>query len=174
MSHWAYWWSKIWACCSQLLLWWRQIVFWICCNFMYLSWLKTVVCSMFWLLAFKAEFFLNNFSLAESTFNILSFFHAKNETEIVIIIKMLAIEQATWVIDVLKADRAFSFVNQTSACMQMSTNSFKSMIYLLSIARWRSELILCCRLFSRVSLLYFNSALNRWNFIQKSWKKILF
>ena len=56
-SHQAYWWSKIWACRSQSLLWRKQIVFRICCDFVHLSWLKTIVCSMFWLLAFEAKFF---------------------------------------------------------------------------------------------------------------------
>jgi len=63
-------------------------------------------------------------------------------------------------------DQAFNSVNLTLTCMQMSINLFKSMIHLLSIARWRS--------FNKVSLLYFSSALNLWNFIQNSWKKILF
>ncbi len=58
MNHRAYWWSKIWACCSQSLLWQEQIVFRIRCDFVHLSWFKTVACSMFWLLAFEAEFFL--------------------------------------------------------------------------------------------------------------------
>ncbi len=58
--------------------------------------------------------------------------------------------------------------------MQMLTNSFKFVIHSLSITHWRSELILCWKLFSKVSLLYFSSALNLWNFIQNSWKKILF
>ena len=58
--------------------------------------------------------------------------------------------------------------------MQMSTNSFKFMIHSLSVARWRSELILCWRSSNKVLLLYFSSALNLWNFIQNSWKKILF
>ncbi len=56
----------------------------------------------------------------------------------------------------------------------MLTNSFKFMICSLSVAHWRSELILCWRSFSRISLLYSSSALNLWNFIQNSWKKILF
>ncbi len=45
----------------------------------------------------KQSSFLNNFFLAESTFDILSFFHAKIEAEIavVIIVKMLAVERAT-------------------------------------------------------------------------------
>ncbi len=131
---------------------------------------------MFWLLAFKAEFFLNNFSLAESTFDILSFFHAEIEAEIavVIVVKMLAIERATWIVDVLKTDRAFNFVNRTSICMQMSTNSFKFIVCLLIMTRWRFELILCWRSSSRVSLLYSSFALSLWNFIQISWKKILF
>ncbi len=57
MSHQAYWWSKIWACRSQSLLWWKQIIFWIRCNFMHLSWFKIITCFMFWLLAFEAKFF---------------------------------------------------------------------------------------------------------------------
>ncbi len=56
----------------------------------------------------------------------------------------------------------------------MLINSFKFVIRSLSVARWRSELILCWRSFSRVLLLYLNSALNLWNFTQNSWKKILF
>jgi len=45
----------------------------------------------------KQSFFLNNFFLAESTFDILNFFHAEIEAEIavVIIIKMLAVERVT-------------------------------------------------------------------------------
>ncbi len=68
----------------------------------------------------------------------------------------------------------FNSVNLTSTCMQMLINSFKSMICSLSVAHWKSELILYWRLFNKVSLLYFSSALNFWNFIQNSWKKILF
>ncbi len=56
----------------------------------------------------------------------------------------------------------------------MLTNSFKFLIHSLSVACWRSELILCWRSSCRVSLLYSSSALNLWNFIQNSWKKILF
>jgi len=45
----------------------------------------------------KQSSFLNNFSLAESTFDILNFFHAEIEAEIavVIVIEMLAIKRAT-------------------------------------------------------------------------------
>ena len=57
MNHQTCWWSEIWAYHSQSLLWWRQVIFWIRCNFMHLSWLKTVACFMFWLLAFEAKFF---------------------------------------------------------------------------------------------------------------------
>ncbi len=74
----------------------------------------------------------------------------------------------------MTTDWAFNSVNLTSTCMQMLTNSFKFVIHSLSIAHWRSELILCWRSFSKVSLLYSSSALNFWNFIQNSWKKILF
>ena len=56
----------------------------------------------------------------------------------------------------------------------MLINLFKFVIHSLSITHWRSELILCWRLFNKVSLLYSSSALNLWNFIQNSWKKILF
>ncbi len=124
----------------------------------------------------KQSSFLNNFSLAELTFDILSFFYAKIEAEIavVIIVKMSAIEQTTWIIDVLKTDRAFNFINRTSTCMQMSTNSFKFIVRSLIMTRWRSELILCWRSSSKVSLLYSSFALSLWNFIQNSWKKILF
>ncbi len=109
-------------------------------------------------------------------FNILNFFHAEIEAEIavVIIVKMLAIKWATWVVDVLKTDRAFNFINRTSTCMQMSMNSFKFIVHSLIVTRWRFELILCWRSSSRVSLLYFSFALSLWNFIQNSWKKILF
>ncbi len=71
-------------------------------------------------------------------------------------------------------DWAFNSVNLTLTCMQMSINSFKFVIHSLSVTRWRSELILCWRSFNRISLLYFSSALNLWNFIQNLWKKILF
>ncbi len=57
MNHQTCWWNRIWVYCSQSLLWQKQIIFWIHCNFMHLSWLETVACSMFWLLAFEAEFF---------------------------------------------------------------------------------------------------------------------
>ncbi len=87
---------------------------------------------------------------------------------------MLAIKWATWVVDVLKTDWAFNFVNRTSTRMQMSMNSFKFIVHLLMMTRWRSELILCWRSFSRISLLYSSFALSLWNFIQNSWKKILF
>jgi len=45
----------------------------------------------------KQSSFLNNFFLAESTFDILNFFHAEIEAEIavVIVIEMLAIKRAT-------------------------------------------------------------------------------
>ncbi len=56
----------------------------------------------------------------------------------------------------------------------MSTNSFKFIVRSLIVTRWRFELILCWRSFSRVSLLYSSFALSLWNFIQNSWKKILF
>ncbi len=80
----------------------------------------------------------------------------------------------TWIVDVLRADQAFNFVNWTLTCMQMSTNSFKFIVRSLIMTRWRSELILCWRSSSKVSLLYFSFALSRWNFIQNSWKKNLF
>ncbi len=71
-------------------------------------------------------------------------------------------------------DQAFNSVNLTLTCMQMSINSFKFVIHSLSVTRWRFELILCWKSSSRISLLYSSSALNLWNFIQNSWKKILF
>ncbi len=83
-------------------------------------------------------------------------------------------ERAAWVADALMINQAFNSVNLTLTCMQMSTNSFKFVIHSLSVALWRFELILCWRSFNRVSLLYYSSALNLWNFIQNSWKKILF
>ncbi len=111
--------------------------------------------------------FFNNFSLTKSTFDILSFFHIKIEAEIaiVIIIKMLVIEWATWVIDVLKTDQAFNFINQILTCMQMLMNSFKFIVHSLIMTHWRSELILCWKSFSKVSLLYSSFALSLWNFI---------
>jgi len=87
---------------------------------------------------------------------------------------VLETERAAWIAEALTTDRAFNSVNLTSTCMQMSTNSFKFVIHSLSVARWRSELILCWKSSSKVSLLYSSSALNLWNFIQNSWKKILF
>jgi len=74
----------------------------------------------------------------------------------------------------LKTDRAFNFINRTSTCMQMLTNSFKFIVHSLIMTCWRSELILCWRSSSKVSLLYSSFALSLWNFIQNSWKKILF
>ncbi len=56
----------------------------------------------------------------------------------------------------------------------MLMNSFKFIVCSLIMTRWRFELILCWRSFSRVSLLYSSFALSLWNFIQNSWKKILF
>ena len=132
------------------------------------------LCSDF--LHLKQSSFLNNFSLAELTFNILSFFYAEIEAEIavVIIIKMLAIEWTTWIIDVLKIDQAFNFINWTLICMQILMNSFKFIVCSLIVTYWKSELILCWKSSSRVSLLYSSFTLSFWNFIQNSWKKILF
>ncbi len=56
----------------------------------------------------------------------------------------------------------------------MLTNSFKFIVRLLIMTRWRFKLILCWKSFSKVSLLYSSFALSLWNFIQNSWKKILF
>ncbi len=74
----------------------------------------------------------------------------------------------------MRADWAFNFVNRTLTCMQMLTNSFKFIVRSLIMTRWRSELILCWRSSSRILLLYSSFALSLWNFIQNSWKKILF
>ncbi len=59
--------------------------------------LKQLHALCFNFLHLKQSSFLNNFSLTKSMFNILSFFHAKIEAEIavVIIIKMLVIKRAT-------------------------------------------------------------------------------
>jgi len=57
MNYQTCWWSRIWVYRSQSLLWWEQVIFQIRCNFMHLNWLETVICSMFWLLAFEAKFF---------------------------------------------------------------------------------------------------------------------
>ncbi len=85
----------------------------------------------------KQSPFLNNSSLAESTSDILSFFHAEVEAgvAVVIVVEMLAIERAAWVVDALKADRAFNSVNRTSACMQMSANSSKFIVRSLIVTR---------------------------------------
>ncbi len=129
------------------------------------------LCSDF--LHLKQSSFLNNSFWIESRFDLLSFFH-KETDDVSQAVNVLETERAAWVADALTTDQAFNLVNLTLTCMQMSTNSFKSMIHSLSVARWRSELILCWRSFSRISLLYSSSALNLWNFIQNSWKKILF
>ncbi len=121
----------------------------------------------------KQSSFLNNSFWIESRFNLLNFFH-KETDDVSWAVNVLETDWAAWVINALTTDWAFNSVNLTSTCMQMLTNSFKFVICLLSVARWRSELILCWRSSSKVSLLYFSSALNLWNFIQNSWKKILF
>ncbi len=121
----------------------------------------------------KQSSFLNNSFWIESRFDLLSFFHEETD-DVSRAVNMLKTEQAAWVADALMTDRAFNSVNLTLTCMQMSTNSFKFVICSLSVARWRSELILCWRSSSKVSLLYSSFALNLWNFIQNSWKKILF
>ncbi len=58
MNHQTCWWNRIWVYHFQSLLWRKQIVFWTCSNLMHLSCLEAVICSMFWLLAFEAKFFL--------------------------------------------------------------------------------------------------------------------
>ncbi len=121
----------------------------------------------------KQSSFLNNSFWMRLRFDFLSFFHAETD-DVSQANDVLATEQAAEIADVLMINRAFNSVNLTLTFMQMSTNLFKFVIYLLNVARWRSELILCWRLSSRISLLYFSSALNLWNFIQNSWKKILF
>ncbi len=63
MNHQTCWWNRIWVYRSQSLLWWRQIVFQTCSDLMHLNHLKTVICSMFWLLAFEAKFFLKQLFL---------------------------------------------------------------------------------------------------------------
>ncbi len=57
------WWNRIWVYCFQSLLWREQIVFQIRSNLVHLSRLEAVICSMFWLLAFEAEFFLKQLFL---------------------------------------------------------------------------------------------------------------
>ncbi len=122
----------------------------------------------------KQSSFLNNFFWMRSRFNILSFFHEKADDDMLMTERMLITEWAAWTDDALTTDWMFNSVNLTLTYMQMSINSFKFVIHSLSVACWRSELILCWRSFSKVSLLYFSFALNLWNFIQNSWKKILF
>ncbi len=121
----------------------------------------------------KQSSFLNNSFWIKLRFDFLSFFHEETD-DVNQAVDVLETEWAAWVTDALTTDQAFNSVNLTSTCMQMSINSFKFVIHSLSVARWRSELILCWRSFSRISLLYSSSALNLWNFIQNSWKKILF
>ena len=58
MNHQTCWWNRIWVYHFQSLLWWKQIVFQICSDFMHLSHFMTIICSMFWLFAFEAKFFL--------------------------------------------------------------------------------------------------------------------
>ncbi len=129
------------------------------------------LCSDF--LHLKQSSFLNNSFWIKSSFNLLSFFH-KETDDVSRVVNVLMTERAAWVADALTTDWAFNSINLTSTCMQMLINSFKFVIYSLSVARWRSELILCWRSSSKISLLYFSSALNLWNFIQNSRKKILF
>jgi len=123
------------------------------------------LCSDF--LHLKQSSFLNNSFWIELRFNLLSLFHEETD-DVNRVFNVLETERAAWVADALTTDQAFNSVNLTLTCMQMLTNSFKFVIYSLSVARWRSELILCWRSFSKVSLLYFSSALNLWNFIQNS------
>ena len=129
------------------------------------------LCSDF--LHLKQSSFLNNSFWMKSRIDFLSFFHAEIN-DVSRANKELATEWAAEIAETLMIDWAFNLVNLTLTCMQMLINLFKFVIYSLSIAHWRSELILCWRSFSKVSLLYFSSALNLWNFIQNSWKKILF
>ena len=63
ISHQTCWWNRIWIYHSQSLLWREQIVFQIRSNLMHLSHFKAVICSMFWLFAFEAEFFLKQLFL---------------------------------------------------------------------------------------------------------------
>ncbi len=63
MNYQTCWWNRIWVYRSQSLLWRKQIVFWIRSDLMHLSRLEAVICSMFWLLAFEAEFFLKKLFL---------------------------------------------------------------------------------------------------------------
>jgi len=124
---------------------------------------------------FYLSSFLNNSFWMRSRFDILSFFHEEVDVDVMSWTNnVLMTWWAACIINALMIDRAFNSVNWTSTCMQMSANLFKFVIYSLIIACWRFELILCWRSFSRISLLYINSALNLWNFIQNSWKKILF
>ncbi len=121
----------------------------------------------------KQSSFLNNSFWIKSRFNLLSFFHAETD-DVDRADKVLATEWAAEIAETLMINQTFNSVNLTSTYMQMLINSFKFVIHSLSVARWRSELILCWRSSSKVSLLYFSFALNLWNFIQNSWKKILF
>ncbi len=63
MNHQTCWWNRIWVYCFQSLLWREQIVFQTHSNLMHLNHLKAVICFMFWLLAFEAEFFLKQLFL---------------------------------------------------------------------------------------------------------------
>jgi len=121
----------------------------------------------------KQSFFFNDSFLLRSRFDILNFFHTKID-DMNWADDVLMTEQAAEIADALTINWTFNSVNLTLTFMQMLINSFKFMIHSLSITHWKSELILCWRSFNKVSLLYFSSALNPWNFIQNSWKKILF
>jgi len=67
-------------------------------------------------------------------FDFLSFFHAETD-DVSQANDVLATEQAAEIADVLMINRAFNSVNLTLTLMQMSTNSFKFVIYLLNVAR---------------------------------------
>ncbi len=129
------------------------------------------LCSDF--LHLKQSSFLNNSFWIKLSFDLLSFFHEETD-DVSQVVDMLMTERAAWVADTLTTDQTFNSINLTSTCMQMLTNSFKFVIHSLSVAHWKSELILCWRSSSRVSLLYSSSVLNLWNFIQNSWNEILF
>ena len=124
----------------------------------------TFICFIFYLLAFEAEFSLLNSFLLRSRLNILSFFHEETD-DMRWANDVLATKWAAEIADALTTDQLFNLISLTLTYMQISANSFKFMIHSLSITCWRSELILCYKLFSKVLLLYFNSALNLWNFI---------
>ena len=88
----------------------------------------------------QSPFFISS-SLSGSGFGVLGFLHED------------VVGDVGRGVEVRAAKRVFSSISLISARMQMLINSFRSVVHSLSIARYRSGLILCYRSSSRVSLL---------------------